>query len=151
MADDKKSDDQTFVQKANEINLGESRIGELTQKNASNDAIKKFGERMVQDHSQLNKELREIASKKGITLPDQLDQKHQDLMDQLMKLNGANFDRTFAKDMVSGHEKAIEVFEAEVKNGQDPDIKAWAEKSLPTLREHLRLAKAAAKSVNGEK
>ena len=68
--------------------------------------------------------------------------KPKELCDQLSKLKGAGFDRAYSRDMVSGHEKAIERFEAEAKNGQDPAVKAWAEKWLPTLREHLKVALA---------
>lgn len=56
---------------------------------------------------------------------------HQDLLDQLSKLKGIEFDRAYAKDMVTDHEKAIEQFEIEAKKGKDSDMKAWAEKWLP--------------------
>ncbi len=72
------------------------------------------------------------------------------MFDELSKLKGSAFDQAYAKDMVSGHQKAIEQFEMEAKNGQDADVKAWAEKSLPTLREHLELAQAAVKDVKGK-
>ena len=98
----------------------------------------------------MNKELRDITSKQGIKLADVLDQKHQELMDDLSTLKGAGFDRAYTKDMVAGHEKAIALFQMEAKNGRDPEVKAWAEKCLPTLREHLKLAKAAVKDVKGK-
>ena len=143
--------DQTFLKEADEIDMGEVKLGKLAQNDAAVAVIKKFGERMVTDHSRMNKELREIAQKKGFTLPEKLDQTHKELFDQLCKLKGADFDRAYSKDMVSGHEKAIERFEAEAKNGHDPDVKAWAEKWLPTLREHLKLAREAVKDVKGER
>jgi putative membrane protein len=143
--------DQMFLQSADEIDMGEVKLGKLAKEDAASAAIKKFGERMVDDHSKMNKGLREIAQKKGITLPEKLDQQHQHLCDQMSKLKGADFDRTYSKDMVSGHEKAVERFEAEAKNGQDPDVRAWAEKWLPTLREHLNLARDTVKDVKGER
>ena len=135
-----KERDEAFVKEADEINLAEEKIGKLAQDDASAAAIKQFGERLVTDHTKMNKELRDIAQKKGINCPDKLDQKHQQLMDQLVQIEGADFDRAFSKDMVAGHEKAVEKFEAEAKNGQNAEIKAWAEKWLPTLREHLKMA-----------
>jgi putative membrane protein len=79
-----------------------------------------------------------------------LDRKDQALLDQVSKLKGIEFDRAYTKDMVSCHEKAIEQFEIEAKNGMDTEVKAWAEKWLPTLREHLKLAQLAIKDVNGK-
>ncbi len=143
-----KLSDQEFVKAADEIDMTEMRVGKLAQNDASSQAIKHCAERMADDHAKMNKELRDIAQKKGITFPDKLDQKHQELLDQLGKLKGADFDRTFVKDMVAGHEKAIEKFEAEAKNGQDPEIKAWAEKWLPTLRDHLKATRDAANNLN---
>ena len=71
-------------------------------------------------------------------------------MDELSKLKGAEFDQAYTKDMVAGHESAIKQFEIEIKNGRDADVKAWAEKCLPTLREHLKLAREAVKDTNGK-
>jgi putative membrane protein len=151
LADDKQSSDQTFMQKADEIDMAEAKLGKVAEQDATSRAVKKFGERMVQDHSRMNKELREIAGREGISLPRQLDQRHQALLDQLSQLKGIAFDRAYTRDMVSGHQKAIEQFEAEAKNGRDPQVKAWAEKSLPILREHLRLARDAVKDVQAER
>ena len=141
---------QTFIRAADQIDLAEVKLGKFAEEHAANDAVKKFGERMVRDHSLMNKELHEITSKKGIKLAEGLDQKHQELMDELSKLKGSEFDRAYTKDMASGHEKVIEQFEIEAKNGRDPDVKAWAEKWLPTLREHLTLARDAVKDVKGK-
>ena len=109
--------------------------------------VKKFGERTAHDHSLMNKELREITTKKGIALAEKLDPKHQELIDELSKLKGAAFDQAYTKDMVAGHEAAIKQFEFEAKNGRDADVKAWAEKCLPILREHLKMAQAAVEDV----
>ncbi len=144
------SANQTFIRAADQIDLAEVKLGKVAEEHATSATVKKFGERMVRDHSSMNKELREITSKKGIALEEQLDQKHQELMDQLSKLKGEEFDLAYTKDMVSGHEKAIEQFENEAKNGRDSDVKAWAEKWLPTLREHLTLAQDAVKDVKGK-
>jgi putative membrane protein len=149
-ATEAKTADQTFIQTADQIDLTDVKLGKVAQEHAASDAVKKYGERAVRDHSLMNKELKEITTKKGIVLTEKLDQKHQDLLDQLSKLKGSEFDRAYTKDMVPGHEKAIEQFEIEVKNGMDTEVKAWAEKWLPTLREHLKLAQLAIKDVNGK-
>jgi putative membrane protein len=145
-----KSADQTFIQTADQIDQAEVKLGKVAHEHATSDAVKKYEERAVRDHSLMNKELKEITTKKGIVLTEQLDQKHQDLLNELSKLKGSEFDKAYTKDMVSGHEKAIELFEIEAKKGMDADVKAWAEKWLPTLREHLKLAQLAIKDVNGK-
>lgn len=129
--------------------MAEIQIGNLAKERASAAAVKQFGERLVRDHTSSSLELRMLAQKKGITLPTKLDQKHQELFDQLSKMKGAEFDRTYAKDMAKGHEKAIEKFETESKTGTDAEIKAWATKQLPTLREHLKMARDTEKAVGG--
>ena len=141
---------ETFIRAADQINLAEMKLGKVAEERGASDAVKKFGERVVRDHSLMNKELRKITTKQGIVLTEKLDPKHQELLDDLSKLKGAEFDQAYTKDMVSGHENAIKQFEIEAKNGRDADVKAWAEKCLPTLREHLKLAQAAVKDVNGK-
>ena len=83
-----KTANKTFIRAADQIDLAEMKLGKVAEKHATSDAVKKFGERTVHDHSLMNKELREITSKKGIALAEQLDQKHQELMDELSKLKG---------------------------------------------------------------
>jgi len=139
--------DHDFLKLAAEIDQAEIKLGKLAQEHAASAALKKFGERMVADHSKMNKSLLEIAKTQKLSSTQQLDKKHQELCEQLSKLKGAEFDRAFVNHMVSGHEKALQCFEAEAKNGQDPNVKAWAEKWVPTLREHLKLAKETMKEV----
>lgn len=138
---------QGFLRAAAEINMTEMKLGQLAQDRASAPAIKKLGERLVTDHAKMNKDLTQLAKSHDVTLPEKLDKMHQKLVDQLQNLKGTEFDKAFAKDMVAGHEKAIHRFESEAKNGQDSEVKAWAERWLPALRAHLELAKTAATEV----
>lgn len=141
-AQDKAKTDQEFVKDAAQGGMLEVKLGKLATEHAGNDAVKKFGQRMVDDHSKANKELKDLAAKKGITLPTSLDQKHQTMIDKLSKMNGADFDRAYMSAMVKDHQDDVAEFETEARNGKDADIKAWAAKTLPTLREHLKLAQA---------
>jgi predicted outer membrane protein len=145
-----KSANETFIRAADQINLAEMKIGKVAEENAKSDVVKKFGTQTVTDHSLMNKELRKISTKQGIALTEKLDSKHQELLNDLSKLKEVAFDTAYTKDMVAGHEKAIQLFENEAKTGRDADVKAWAEKCLPTLREHLKLAQAAVKDVKGK-
>jgi putative membrane protein len=149
-ADTKLSDaDQKFLKEANQISMTEVQLGKLAQDHAAAQPVMKFGQRMARDHARMNKELHDLAKAKGITLPDKLDRKDQKMVDQLSGLRAGDFDRAYARDMVSGHDEAIQKFEDQAKNGHDPEIKAWAAKEVKILQEHLRLARQTVKAVQG--
>jgi putative membrane protein len=116
--------------------------GELAQKNGASDAVKQFGQRMVQDHGMANKELETIAGKLGITPPKGPDAKHQADAQMLAKLKGAEFDRQYSAHMVKDHEMTVALFEKQSRGGGNAELKQFAAKQLPILQEHLKMAKA---------
>jgi putative membrane protein len=122
--------------------MAEVQMGQLATQKASNPDVKAFGQQMVDDHTKANNELKDIASKKGLTLPTGLDAKDQATYDRLSKLSGAEFDRAYMADMVRDHRADIAEFEKEASQGSDPDIKSFASKTLPTLRHHLEMAES---------
>ena len=146
--DTAKTGDRDFVKMAAENSLTEIKLGQLAQDHSASETIKKYGQRVMADHTKMNKELMPIAKSLNMTLPDKLAKKHQDWFDKLSKLKGADFDRAYVKDMVAEHQDEIKKFEMEAKNSKNTEVKAWAEKWLPNIREHLKLAQAAAKEVN---
>jgi putative membrane protein len=149
-ADTKLNDaDQKFLKEAAEISMTEVQLGKLAQDHAATQPVMKFGQRMVRDHTRMANELRDLAKSKGVTLPDKLDKKHQKMVDQMSSLRAGDFDRAYTKDMVSGHEEAIQKFEDEARNGHDPEIKAWAAKEVKILQDHLRFAQKTVKAVQG--
>jgi putative membrane protein len=133
--------DRDFVTKAAQDGMAEVALGELGTRQASNNDVKQFAQRMVDEHSKANNELKELASKKGITIPSEIPGKHKSTHDRLAKLSGADFDREFMRAMVKDHDRAVALFEKQSRSGSDPELKAWAEKTLPTLREHQQLAR----------
>jgi putative membrane protein len=132
--------DQDFITKAATGGLAEVELARMAVDQASNAEIRKFAQRLADDHSKANKELQKLAADKNVTLPKQIDKKHQTEAARLAKLRGAEFDRAFIADQVKGHKHEVAMFEHIAKNGKDKDVKAWAEKTLPTLKEHLKLA-----------
>lgn len=134
------SADQSFMMKAAQGGMAEVELGNLAKSNAKSDAVKQFGQRMVDDHTKANDELKSIASQKNVTLPSSMDAKDQATKDRLSGLHGAAFDRAYMADMVKDHRHDIAEFQKEANSGKDPDVKAFASKTLPTLKEHLRLA-----------
>jgi putative membrane protein len=132
--------DQAFVMAAAQGGMAEVELGKLASEKGSRDDVKKFGQRMVDDHSKANAELKTLAQNKNITLPSEIGPKEKALRDNLLKLSGDAFDRTYMQAMVEDHTKVVREFRMESKAGKDADIKAWAAKTLPTIEEHLRLA-----------
>src|SRR4051812_39822143 len=134
--------DHGFVTKAAQGGLAEVKLGTLATQKASSPDVKQFGQQMVDDHSKANDELKQLASSKGITLPTDTDASHQAKYDRLSKLSGADFDKAYMKEMVSDHRTDVYEFRRESEHGSDPDVKAWAGKTLPTLEHHLQMAES---------
>ena len=136
------SRDRDFLMDAAMGGLMEVELGRIAAQQGSSDAVKQFGQRMVDDHSAANTELMTLASGKGITLPATIDDKHRDQMTKLSAMSGADFDRAYSKMMLKDHEKDVSEFEKQSTKGADADIKAFVTKTLPTLQEHLQMARA---------
>jgi len=133
--------DKEFVMAAARGGLLEVELGKLAMQKAANDAVKKFGERMVVDHGKVNGELARLASDKQITVPQGLDEQQQATVKQLTGMSGAEFDQAYMKLMVEEHQRDIALFEQAAANAGDTDLKSWAARTLPTLREHLKQAR----------
>ena len=134
--------DRAFAEKAAAGGAAEVEGGRVAEQRASSDKVKQFGARMVQDHSKANDELKQIAAGKGLQLPAAPDAHHQQEMAKLQKLSGAEFDRAYMDHMVKDHKKDVAEFRKQADSGKDPQIKAFAAKTLPTLQEHLKMAEA---------
>lgn len=142
-----KADDSAFAKEAAIGSLAEVELGKLATTNAGSDDVKKFGQRMVTDHGKASDELKQVAQKAQMTLPTELDSKHKATRDRLSKLNGAEFDKAYMSEMVKDHQQDVAAFRRESRTGQNADLKAWATKTLPTLEEHLNMAKETAAKV----
>ena len=138
--------DKTFVKKAAEGGLAEVELGQLAAQKASNEEVKKFGQRMVDDHSKANDQLKQVAAQEHINLPTEPSAKDKATKARLEKLSGEQFDRAYMRDMVKDHRTDVAEFAHEAKMGKDPAVKSFAESTLPTLREHLKLAEKSAPS-----
>ena len=136
------SSDRNFAMEAATGGIAEVQLGKLAQKNGESEAVKKFGQTMVSDHSKANTELEAIAKKLGIDLPKEPGKKHEGALKKLEGLKGTQFDRAYAEQMVSDHETTISLFEQQAKTGESAELKAFATKTLPKLQEHLKMARA---------
>jgi putative membrane protein len=131
-----------FAMEAASGGMMEVQLGEVAQKNAQSSRVKGFGAMMIKDHSKANAELKTVAGKKNITLPTALMPEHQKHVDEMMKLSGAEFDQKYIDMMEKDHKEDVNKFEDASKNNPDPDLKAFAAKTLPVLQMHLDSVKA---------
>lgn len=144
--------DSTFVKKAAQGGLAEVELGQLAAQKASSEEVKKFGQRMVDDHTKANEQLKQVAAGKNIDLPQNLDANDKATKARLEKLSGEQFDKAYMRDMVKDHRKDVAEFEHASKMAKDPAIKSFADQMLPTLREHLKDAeKIAPKQQQAER
>ena len=135
------SADIDFVLAAAQGGMAEVEIGKLAADHAKSDEVKRFGQRMVDDHSKGGDQLKSLAQAKGIALPGELTPKDKALRQRLERLNGDAFDRAYMRAMVTDHQKDVSEFRHESRDGRDPQVKAWATGILPTLEDHLKMAK----------
>jgi len=139
--------DKEFVIEAAQGGMAEVSLGQMAAAKATNNDVKEFGNRMVTDHSKANDELKQLATNKGITLPADPGADEKKTEEALSKKSGKAFDKAYMTDMVKDHEKDVAEFQKESKDAQDPDLKAWVTRTLPTLQDHLKMAKQVASKV----
>jgi len=136
--------DSQFANKAAAGGMAEVKLGELALKNASSSDVKTFAQRMVDDHTKGGVKLKSLAAKDNIVLPSDVDAKDKALYDRLAKMQGADFDRAYMRDMVKDHKTDVSEFQKEANSGKNTDMKQFASETLPTLQDHLRMAQATA-------
>jgi putative membrane protein len=140
--------DKDFINEVASGGMAEVKLGQLATERAGSEEVRNFGKRMVADHSAANKDFLALLQKKGMTAPKEMTRKQQELFDRLSKLRGAEFDRAYMAAMVEDHKEDVAHFEGTARDGSDPDLKAWASKTLPTLKEHLKLAEDIQKKLS---
>jgi putative membrane protein len=135
--------DQKFVQDAAKGGMMEIRMGQLGLERGASPAVKALSQHLVNDHTAANNELAALAKQKGVSLLG--DDAQMAASMPFAKKSGDDFDKAFARTAVEDHQKDIAKFEKEASSGNDPDLKNWASKTLPTLRAHLAEAQALSK------
>ncbi|PYJ08661.1 MAG: DUF305 domain-containing protein [Verrucomicrobia bacterium] len=145
-ADDEKSNKATsgetaFINKVADGGMTEVELGKLAEKNGQKENVKSFGAEMVKDHGKAGDDLKSVAGKMNVTLPDKVSADHQAKIDKMSKMSGEAFDTAYIKGMVEDHEKTVADFEkanTEVKNA---DLKKFIDDTLPVIKHHLKMAK----------
>jgi putative membrane protein len=137
--------DRTFATKAAAGGEAEVVLGRLATEKAGSEQVRQFGQQMVTDHSQANQELQVIGKQQNLTLPTKPDAASTATEQRLQASSGTTFDSAYARDMVQDHQQDVADFQKEASSGQDPALKAFAQKYLPVLQHHLQMAQ----QING--
>jgi putative membrane protein len=143
-------DSSKFATNAAQGGMAEVELGRLATQRAGDASVREFGARMVADHSRANTELKSIAGQKGIQLPSDLNSEQKSEVDKLAKMSGAEFDKEYMSAMVKDHETDVKDFQTEASEGNDPEIKSFASKTLPILQGHLQMARDTATKVGAQ-
>lgn len=133
--------DEHFVQNALQAGKAEVELGKLAVEKGASPRVRQFGQKMVDDHSKINYQLEQLAGLKGVTVPDKLSSRDQAAKTGLEQLSGKQFDRAYMRNMVNDHTQDVSDFRIESKAARDPDVGKFAKNTLPTLRDHLKMAK----------
>ena len=139
--------DQSFVQAAAASDQFEIQSSQLAQDKARGAAVKNFAAQMVQAHTGTTQQLTQIVQSKGVQ-PGQpeLTEDQQKMVSALQGDNASRFDRDYLHCQIKGHEAAANLFKQEISQGQDAEIKSFAQQTLPTIEQHLAEARKLAKS-----
>ena len=132
-------EDKTFVKEAASGGIAEVQLSKLAQK-SENAEVKSFADRMVRDHTAANEQLTAIAGSLGVELPKALDSEHDRIREKLQTLHGKAFDEQYVHAMVEDHNKAVKLFQQQERTGHNAELKQFAQKTLPTLEEHQKMA-----------
>lgn len=133
--------DREFMVKAAQGGMAEVEFGKIARQKASSNIVKEYGRRMVVEHTTANNELMALAKQKAVTLPTAIGKKNEELKQKLSKLSGTKFDQEYMKEAgIKGHQEQAQLFKRQVEQGQDPDVKKFATKTLPVVQKHLQHA-----------
>jgi putative membrane protein len=144
-AEKKDIPDRGFMMSAARDGIFHVEAGKLAVQRGSSEGVKKFGQHAIEHHTQINDELTQLASKKGVTLPKKMSKKEQEELDKIAKLSGPDFDKAYLEMEIKDHSKDLSAFQKEAKDGKDPDVKAWAAKTVAAIEEHLKMARELSK------
>jgi putative membrane protein len=139
--------DETFIKHGVQANLAEIALGRMAAEKSRTPEVREFSQKLIQDHSQAQRNLLRIAQEKNLSLPTQLDEKHQQKLEEIGQLSGPEFEKEFAKHMLKGHRKGVAMLHRAHQKTEDEQIKAFAQQLLPTLKQHLKLAENMAQAV----
>jgi putative membrane protein len=139
--------DASALKQLAQANLSEIAAGKTAQSKAQSAEVKSFGQKMVSDHSKMLEDLRTLAKKKGVALPQDADMKDMAQMKLMERKSGAEFDKAYMEHMVKDHEKDVKDTQDIAAKAKDPEFKAAVQQANSKIKEHLELAQRISKSA----
>jgi putative membrane protein len=134
--------DQQFVDFAGQADMVDANLGKLASTAASSELTKEFGQKLVSDQTDDFRQLSKVAGQANLSVPNAIDREHnRTMIDPFQKLKGNSFDHRFAKEMIAGESKSIDIYKKEAADAHNPALKTYAEEALPSLQTHLSDAK----------
>lgn len=133
--------DRRFMRQAAQAGLFEVKKSELALTRSHNRDVRQFAAQMIRDHTRANQELKQLAASKGVRLPRRPNAHQRMIIRRLARLYGKHFDCAYMAVQVRAHLQAIAIFRREVHHGHNPAVRAYAARTLPVLRMHLRMAR----------
>jgi putative membrane protein len=133
--------DKAFIHQAAIGGMTEVQAGKMAVTKGGSASVKEFGQHMIEDHVPNNQALMALAQQNGTIVPSSLDHAHEKEVIMLRTETGRSFDKLYIHGQIIGHEQMAQVMAAEIKSGTDPDLKAFAQKSLPVVEAHLKMAR----------
>ncbi len=128
--------DQFIIQAWN-INQFEIQAGQEAESKATGSGFKDFAQMIINDHTKMNDELKALIQKTGMQLPTALDNERQTEFNQLKSSSERNFDRLFRTQQIKGHREALRIFQSFASNGDNADLRSFAQSSIAMLQRHL--------------
>ena len=140
--------DRMFVTKAMQGSMAEVQLGQLTLQKSNNEQVKQFAQRMIDDHTKLNDQMKPVAQQLGVTVPNQVSKNDRKTMAKLQALSGSAYDQAYINDMVKDHKQDLNDFQMEASSGQDQTVKDAATQGSKVIAQHLQMAQQLAKDQN---
>jgi putative membrane protein len=137
--------DKMFVKKAMQGSMAEVQLGQLTLQKSQNEQVKQFAQRMIDDHTKLNDQMKPVAQQLGVDAPTEVSKKDKQVMAKLQALSGSAYDQAYIKDMVKDHKQDLSEFQMEASSGQDQTVKDAATQGSKVIAQHLQMAQQMAK------
>ncbi|HEV7868256.1 MAG TPA: DUF4142 domain-containing protein [Chthoniobacteraceae bacterium] len=141
--------DLAFLTEAAQGGMFEVQLAKVAERKATNAMSKDMAKMMIKDHTNANSELKALAASKKVQLPAELDAKHKGMLDKVAEKEGAEFDKAYFAALETAHKKDVAGFEKASESAEDPDLKAFATKTLPVLRKHLEHVKTHQSHLKG--
>ena len=148
MAGQPSPQDKTFVKKALQGGMAEVQLGQLTLQKSSNDQVKQFAQKMIDDHTRMGEQMKPVAQQLGVPEPASVSRKDLAVMTKLKTLSGPAYDQAYIKDMVKDHKQDLSDFQTEASSGKDQTVKDAASQGSKVIAQHLEMIQQIAKDQN---